>query len=174
MNVKFLNPFLSSASEIFTVELHETVERGDLHLENDSYVTDDVTVVLSLIGAIAGTVFYSMSKESAIRLASTLMGENFTALDRLAQSGIAELGNVITGRASMKLAEAGYEANISTPSLIIGKGAMISTLEYTRLVVPLMTSLGSITVHLALRESLQTNLKTSQLPVPRAMGISNG
>jgi chemotaxis protein CheX len=152
MNVKFLNPFVSSAFEVFSMELQETVERGDLRLENDLYVTDDVTVVLSMIGAVEGTVFYGMSVQSALQLSSTLMGETFTAFDKLAQSGIAELGNVITGRASMKLAEAGYEANISTPSLIIGRGATISTLEYPRLIVPLITSKGTVTIHLALRE----------------------
>jgi chemotaxis protein CheX len=96
-----------------------------------------------------------MSAESAMKLASTLMEETINKFDKLAQSGVAELGNVITGRASMKLAEAGYEANISTPSLIIGRGATISTLEYPRLIVPLVTSNGTITIHLALREGSQ-------------------
>jgi chemotaxis protein CheX len=156
MNVKFLNPFVSSAFDVFSMELHEAVERGNLCLENDLYVTDDVTVVLSLIGAVEGTVFYSMSAQSALQLSSALMGETFTTFNKLAQSGVAEVGNVITGRASMKLAEAGYDANISTPSLIIGKGATISTLEYPRLIVPLVTSKGIITIHLALRDGHQS------------------
>jgi chemotaxis protein CheX len=122
-------------------------------------VTDDVTVILALIGAVDGTVFYSMSKEVAVRFASTSMGKKFDATDKLVQSGIAELGNVITGRASMKLADAGYEAHISPPSLIMGKGATISTLDYPRLIVPLITPLGSITIHLALREGLQMAIK---------------
>ena len=167
MNVKFLNPFVTSAFEVFSMELHEAVERGDLYLESDLYVTDDVTVVLSLIGEVEGTVFYSVSTGAAIQLASTLMGETFNTFNKLAQSGIAELGNVITGRASMKLAEAGYEANISTPSLIIGKGATISTLEYPRLIVPLITSKGSITIHLALREGTQAiGFKSANNAIP--------
>jgi len=167
MNVKFLNPFVSSAHDILSLEMHETVQRGDLRLDNGSYQTDDVTVIISLVGAVAGTVFYSMSKEVAVGLASVLMGEKFDSLDRLAQSGVAELGNVITGQASMKLAEAGFESNISTPSLIIGKGAAISTLEFPRLIVPLNTSIGSMTIHLALHEGLQPNLKTPQLEIPK-------
>ncbi len=173
MNVKFLNPFVSAAHEILSLEMHETIERGDLHLENSSYVTDDVTVIISLIGAVDGTVFFSMSKQAAMQLASVLMDDKFESLDKLAQSGIAELANVITGRASMKLAEAGFEANISTPSLIIGKGATISTLDYPRLVVPLKTSIGSLLIHLALREGQQPNLKTPQLAVPKAFGTSD-
>jgi chemotaxis protein CheX len=167
MNVKFLNPFVSSAYDILSLEIHETVHRGELQLDNGSYQTDDVTVVISLVGSVEGTVFYSMSKDVAVGFASVLMGENFNSLDKLAQSGVAELGNVITGRASMRLADAGYESNISTPSLILGRGAVISTLEFPRLVVPLNTSLGSMTIHLALHEGLQSELKTPQLRVPK-------
>ena len=168
MNVKFLNPFVTSAHETLSQEMHENIEREDLRLETGSYLTDDVTVIISLVGAVDGTVFFSMSEATATQLASILMGEKFAQFDRLAQSGIAELGNVITGRASMRLAEAGYEANISTPSVILGKGATISTLEYPRLVVPLATSLGSMTIHLALRENQHSKLKTPQIGVPRA------
>jgi chemotaxis protein CheX len=152
MKVKFLNPFVESACEILKLELHEEVKRGDLHLENGLYVTDDVTVILSLIGSVDGTVFYGMSKDFAMQITSKLMDGTFNALDKLVQSGIAELGNVITGRASMKLAAAGYETNISTPSLIMGRGATISTLDHPRLIVPLVTSMGMVTIHLALRE----------------------
>jgi chemotaxis protein CheX len=173
MNVKFLNPFVSAAHEILSLEMHETVERGDLRLENGAYVTEDVTVIISLIGAVDGTVLFAMSKEAATQLASVLMGEQIDSFNKLAQSGIAELGNVITGRASMKLAEAGYEANISTPSIIIGRGATISTLEYPRLIVPLKTSIGSMIIHLALREGTQLNLKTPQLAIPKAFDIPN-
>lgn len=166
MNVKFLNPFITSAHDILRMEMHETVQRGELRLENGSYRTDDATVIISLIGAVDGTVFYGMSKESAIQFASVLMGEKLYALDELVQSGIAELGNVITGQASMRLAEAGFESNISTPSLIIGRGASISTLAYPRLVVPLTTKIGSLTIHLSLRENLQMSLKTPQIATP--------
>ena len=167
MNVKFLNPFVSSAHDILRIEMRESVQRGELRLESGPYVTNDATVIISLIGAVDGTVFYSMSQESAVHFASTLMGEKFEVLNSLAQSGIAELGNVITGQASMRLAEAGYESNISTPSLLIGKGASISTLEYPRLVVPLTTSIGELTIHLSLRENAHNTLKTPQMEIPK-------
>jgi chemotaxis protein CheX len=168
MNVKFLNPFVGSAHETLALELHQTIGRGDLRLENGPYQTDDLTVIISLVGAVEGAVFFSMSKETARQIASILMEEKFETLDKLAQSGIAELANVITGRSSMKLAEAGFESNISTPSLILGKGATISTLDYPRLVVPLTTSVGPLNIHLALREGVQSDLKAPQIPTPRA------
>lgn len=167
MNVKFLNPFVEAAYEVLRVETGQEIVRGELSLENGAYVTDDATVILSLVGSVEGTVFYSMSNETAVALASILMGEPLEKFEILAQSGIAELGNVITGRASMKLAEAGFESTISPPALILGKGASISTLDYLRLVVPLEMQAGRVMIHLALRPG-KNALKTPQIAIPKA------
>ena len=168
MNVKFLNPFVEGAYEVLCSETGQTVKRGDLRLENDIYQTDDLTVIISLVGAVVGTVFYSMPQEVAIKLASILLGDDLSELDNLAQSGIAELGNVITGRASTKLSKAGFECNISTPSLIMGNGASISTLDCPRLVVPLETVAGKLDIHLALRQGNDNGLKAPQMAIPSA------
>ena len=174
MKLELFHPFVNSAREVLSLEIHETAERGELQLETGLHVTEDVTVIISLVGMVNGTVFFSMSSDVAIKLASALISEKFDSFDRLAQSGIAELGNVIAGRASMKFAEAGYETDISTPSLVIGKGTSISTLDYPRLVVPLTISIGSITIHLALREEAQTSLKAVQVQASKTFEISKG
>lgn len=168
MNVQFLNPFVEGAYEVLRVELGSDISRGSLKFETAPYQTNDVTVVIALVGAVEGTVFYSMSNGTAIDIASHTIGEKFSELEGLAQSGIAELGNVITGRASMKLSQAGYEATISPPSLVIGAGATISTLDFPRLVVPLVTAMGPITIHLALRAGSNLQAKTAHLAVPKA------
>lgn len=168
MNVQFLNPFVEGAYEVLRVELGSDISRGDLKFETGPYKTDDVTVVIALVGAVEGTVLYSMSKGTALQIASHTIGEQFADLEGLAQSGIAELGNVITGRASMKLSQAGFEATISPPSLVIGAGASISTLDFPRLIVPLITVMGPITIHLALRAGSNRNTKAAHLAVPKA------
>lgn len=168
MNVKFLNPFVDAAHEVLTKEVNCIISRGELRLDHGVYNTDDVTVMIALVGAVEGTVFYSMSSQTSILIASSMLGEKIDTFDNLAQSGIAELGNVITGRASMMLSRSGFEATISPPSLIIGKGASISTLDYPRLVVPFETSFGQVLIHLALREGANRSQKTAQIPVPRA------
>jgi chemotaxis protein CheX len=165
MNVKFLNPFLEAVFEVIKTETGFIVNKGDLNLEKGAYITDDVTVIIALVGAVEGNVFYGMSTSTAIALVSRMMGEQMEKFDTLAQSGIAELGNVITGSASVKLSDAGFEATISPPTLILGKGATISTLDFPRLIVPLKAECGEIVVHLALRESITTQ-KTAQIPVP--------
>ncbi|HHH83531.1 MAG TPA: chemotaxis protein CheX [Chloroflexi bacterium] len=153
MNVKFMNPFLEAAKEVLQAETQVTVTRGTLSLEKSDLTGHEVTVILSLVGEVQGVVLYGLSIQTSLALVSRIMGQAFTSFDDLARSGIAELGNVITGQASIRLAEAGFASNITPPTLVQGKGAKISTLQFPRIVVPLMTEVGVLTVHIALRQT---------------------
>lgn len=165
MNVAFLNPFVEAADEVLRAEIGAAARRGELGLDRQAHITDDLTVLISLVGQVQGIVSYSLNERTALALASKMLGETLTDFSGLAHSGIAELGNVITGRASIKLAEAGYASNISPPTLLLGRGASISTLDFMRLVVPLHTDLGTLTIHLALREGAARGPAVA-IPVP--------
>jgi chemotaxis protein CheX len=93
-------------------------------------------------------------------------------MNSLAQSGVAELGNVITGAATVKFSQSGFDANISPPMVIVGKGVQVSTLDFPRIVVPLDTEMGRMTVHLALRESVPGKNNNPEDFVPLAIDPS--
>jgi chemotaxis protein CheX len=171
MNVNFLNPFVEAMIEVIQIETQVNMTRGDLSLEKTPYLTDDITVIIALVGMVSGNVLYSMSSHTAVTLASHMLGEKLDSFDNLAQSGIAELGNVITGRASVKLSEAGYESTISPPTLVVGKGIMISTLDRPRLIVPFSSEFGSVVINLALRESFIKSATAAAIPIPRKPSI---
>lgn len=166
MNVKFLNPFIDAAYEVIQVETGIKMQRGGLNLINEDYLTNDVTVIISLVGDVEGNVFYSMDENTAVSLASAMLGEQLDSFNNLAQSGVAELGNVITGRASIKLSEAGFEANISPPTLLTGSGGIISTLDFQRLIVPMNCDFGTIEIHLALRQAVSLGKNVAEIAVP--------
>ncbi len=151
MDVKLLNPFIEAAVEVLKAEVDATITRGALSLHKSALTTDDITVLINLVGDVYGLVMYSMDASTGVKLVSKMMGQEFTELDSLAQSGVAELGNVISGRATIKFYQSGYKADISTPTVVTGKGIEISTLDFPRIMVPLSTDLGLITVHLALK-----------------------
>jgi chemotaxis protein CheX len=152
-NVKFMNPFVEAAAEVLEKEVNAKVERGTLSLQKSSLTSDQITVLLSLVGQVQGVVLYGLSIKTALSMVSRMMGQEFAEFDNLAQSGVAELGNVITGAATVKLSKEGFDAEISPPTLVQGEGIQISTLDFPRVVVQLKTEMGDITVHLALRES---------------------
>ena len=152
MNANLLNPFIQAAVEVLKAEVGVTVSRGDIQLQKSSLTSDDITVLINLVGDVYGVVMYGMSMSTGLNMVSTIMGQEFKELNPLAQSGVAELGNVISGRATIRFAEAGHHSNISTPTILIGSGIQISTLDFPRIVVPLETMFGLFTVHLALKE----------------------
>ena len=152
MDVKFLSPFVEAAKEIVQAEAETAVQRGDLSLKHSALTTQEVSVIISMIGEVEGVVIYSLSEKTALDIVSRMIGQQFEEFNDLAQSGIAELGNVITGRATMMLSQTGLKSDISPPTVIIGKDVKVSTVDFTRIVVPLITDLGEITVHLSLKE----------------------
>jgi chemotaxis protein CheX len=151
MRAEFINPFLQAASEVLESELGSTPARGTVGLQRSAYTSDDVTAVVAVTGEIAGMVMFAMTQETARAMVSRMMGQEFPEFDALAQSGIAEIGNVITGRAAVLLSEAGLASDLAPPMLLVGRGTMISTRDVQRLVIPLETDLGKIEIQVALK-----------------------
>lgn len=157
LRVEFINPFIIAATEVLKSEINSEPTKGSLSLEPKPFTTQDVTALIAVTGNIQGSVFYCLSEKTALNLVSVMMGKRYLLFDDLAKSGIAELGNVITGRASILLAEAGYPSKIAPPVMIVGRGTMISTLKIPRLAVPLETKYGALEVHVALQEATHVN-----------------
>src|SRR5690349_16293348 len=146
-----LEPFLTGAREVLEAELGADVGRGALRLEAGSHTTQDVTAIVGITGQLTGLAVYGMSRETALAIVGRLMGAPVDDLDDLTLSGIAELGNVITGRASTLLADQGIAADIAPPVLLVGAGSRVSTAGIQRLVVPLETPLGTLEAQLAIK-----------------------
>ena len=162
VNAGFLNPFVEAAFEVLEAEVGIAAQRGELSLQRSACTADEVTALIALVGDVEGMVLYGMSEATAIAMVSRILGQPFETFDELAQSGIGELSNVITGQASTRLADAGFETKISPPTLVLGEGTTISTLDFQRLVVPLHTELGELQIHLALRENSRGLASTGQ------------
>ena len=160
MRVEFVSPFVEAAREVVESEIGGGTDRGEIHLVKSAHTTDEVTAVVGVTGRVAGVVLYSMSEQTARAIVSRMLGQDFPEFDSLAQSGIGELGNVITGRAGVLLAEAGYSSNITPPALVVGTGTLVTTLDLNRLVFPLGTDLGPLEIQVVLREQPRPILKS--------------
>jgi chemotaxis protein CheX len=151
MKVGFMAPFVDGAVAILEREAGLTFHRGNLNVVRAPHTTNEVTIMLGVGGDhVNGMVMYNLSRETAMELASRMVGEPFAEFSELAQSACAELGNMITGAAATSLANAGYPSMITPPALILGQGCTISTLEVLRLIVPIESSIGQIEIQVGL------------------------
>ncbi len=153
MKVQLVNPFVDAAIEVIGQETGGQPTRGSLAVQGNPYTTEDLTAVVGISGTVRGSMYLSMSTATALALVSRMLGQAVEQFDELAQSGVAELSNVVAGTASTRLAALGYETTITPPLMLLGAGARISALDLQRLVVELGTACGEVRVHVAIREA---------------------
>jgi chemotaxis protein CheX len=146
-----VNPFVESAYKFLQSEINMEVTRGQLRLESSKATSGEINVALGVAGEAEGTVLYSMSERTAKAIAADLLGEAVPVFNELAESSIAEMGNIITGQAAAGLEEHGYVCKLTPPTIITGKGVMISTVDIQRLVIPIELPVGFIEISVALR-----------------------
>lgn len=152
MKVEFISPFISAATTVLQTETGMEATKGAPALVESYLLSDDVTVLIGVTGSVRGVVMYGMSEQTAKQIVSTMIGETVADFDSMAESAIAEMGNVMTGLASAKLEGAGYPCTIAPPTVIVGKGTTISTMHIKRIVFPIGTEAGEIQIHVALQE----------------------
>ncbi len=153
MKVEFINPFVKAAYDVLQQEINAQIEKGALSIEDTSVTTqEEVTVLIGVTGQLQGVVIYSLSERTAKNIVSEMIKERVPIFDSMAESAIAEMGNVISGLASAQLEANGYVCNIAPPTVIIGRGVIISTVNIKKLVIPLNTEHGSMRISVALRE----------------------
>ncbi len=151
MEAEIINPFVTAAAEVLRAEAGLTVKRGALSLQSGAVTTDEVAVLLTLLGDIEGMVVFNFPLSLCLGLVSRMLDQEFEEFGELAQSGIAELGNVIAGGAATRMSNAGISADISVPTMIMGQGLSVAAPRFQRLVVPLETEYGCLEMHLAVR-----------------------
>lgn len=151
MKAGLVIPFVEPAYRFLQEELRVEVTRGQLRLESSKATSGEVNVAIGVAGEAEGTVLYSMSEKTAKQIASILIGEPVPVFGQLAESAIAEMGNIITAQAAAGLEDYGFQCNLTPPTVIAGKGVVISTVDIQRLVIPLELSVGFMGISVALR-----------------------
>lgn len=153
MRVQLVNSYVAAAMDVLARETKLPTSKGSLSLQQNPYTSEDVTAMVGVSGDLAGSLYLSMSEATALGLVSAMLGQPTETFDEMAQSGIAELANVVGGVAGVALAKLGHTTNLTPPVLLMGAGARLSLVEIQRLVVPIITALGTVHIHVALRDA---------------------
>lgn len=154
MRVEYINPFVEAAYSIMKEVLHADIKRKDLYLKKSSQPVMGLAAIVGLAGDVEGRVLIDMSQESALKIASTMNGEELTELDELVRATIAELANMITAQAVTKLHELGFKFDLTPPSIISGDNMQVSNSNVEALIVPLEMPQGLVEINVAVRERM--------------------
>ena len=154
MKVEFVAPFAEATSAVAEMMMGAKPSRGQLSAKPELFTALPVNILCGVNGDLEGLVMYSMSKETALAIAGSMMGTPSRVFDQLVASAISELGNMITGNSSSIFSSQGVVCNITPPTLVRGNSIRISTFNTPTLVIPLIfEGIGQIEVNVSLRET---------------------
>lgn len=152
MRVDLINPFITAAFDVVKNTIGCDLTRGQLRLETSKIASNDVTVVIGVTGDAEGIVLYGMTERTAKALATVMLDQRVPVFDALAESAVAELGNMIAGAATIGLEQQSYICRLTPPTLLHGRGTLISVIDINRLVIPVTCEHGVIEISVAMRD----------------------
>lgn len=152
MRVEYINPFVESAYTVLKEVLNTNVNRGELFLKSTSMPVLGVAAVVGLAGDVEGRVLFDMSKDTALKVASRMNGEELTTMDELVKATITELANMITAQAVTKLHDLGFRFDLTPPAIFTGDNMEVTDPEVEALIVPMEVEQGKVEINVAIRE----------------------
>lgn len=155
MKIEYIKPFVRAAVSVLEEFAVAEVLPGDVTLAGQTHNGTGMVVMIGITGRLSGWVTFDMSSETAAAIASAMTRAPSTQDQSHIQSAIAELGNMISGRAVSGLAKEGYKIDITPPVAISGSRIGMTDPENPPVcwVAPLDTEHGKITLNLALKEA---------------------
>lgn len=139
MNIEYINPFIEASQLVLQQIANISAKLGKVYLKNSPYKSDNVLVIVGLTGKIRGQVTFSMSKATALHVASSMMGGMpLVELDELSKSAISELTNMILGNTATILYNKGIGVEITPPSFLLGENMEISPNKMKTICIPLL------------------------------------
>lgn len=151
MRYEYIEPFVTTTKRVLTSIINGDVSSGDISLVGDRDLQGDVFIVIKVKGDSEGCIIVNMDSETARKVCSAMSGSDCGCGPAVDLDAIAELSNMIAGNATSSLNDLGYDFSIHPPA-VVGKAdvpARVGGIELFR--VPLETTLGGISINVALR-----------------------
>ena len=127
MDAKIVNALIGSVYETIRDVLRVEPKLGKPSAVTHIEIPHSVVTVIGITGGMEGSLIYSFSSETALRVVSAMMGMEYGQLDELAMSAIGELGNMTAGKLAMKLEALGKHVDITPPTVVSGRDLRIKS-----------------------------------------------
>ena len=153
MNVSFVNPFIEATLRTLSMMANIKAERAGLELKEEHITAYEISSIIGITGETSGSIIISMPEMLACQIASNMLMETITTMNRDVEDAIGEIGNILVGDARRTLIQEGHSLNISIPSVILGAGNRISRPgNVPCIALPFTTEFGAFEVNVGLKE----------------------
>lgn len=149
MDVRYINPFVTSILNTFDRMCHIKVSVGKPELKTGDDPLSDVSSIIGFSGDAAGSVVLHFSFDTASKIATAFAGIEIDQNHDDFADAIGELANMIAGGAKSQFE--GLNISISLPNVIVGRDHNVSASKNApRLVIPCSTAKGTFHVEIGM------------------------
>lgn len=128
MKAEYVNPFLNGTVNVLKTMAFVDPKPGKPYVKKDKKAVGDISGVIGLTGSTRGAVVVSFSRECAMKVVSSMMGEQYADLTDEVRDAVGEITNMVSGDARRALAELGANFEAGIPTVVVGKGHEITTM----------------------------------------------
>jgi len=122
MDAKLINPVLETMVSVLSTMANVKPNLGKPKIKTDEVALGDVTGIMSMVSPkVRASLAISFSKSIIIDLVQRMLGEEITEVDDTARDMAGEMTNMVVGGAKNLYAEQGYDFDMSSPKLLLGK-----------------------------------------------------
>ena len=122
MNADFINPFLSSVSNVLATMAQTESQAGQLSLKEDATACGDISGIIGMSSPQGkGSFAISFTEKVALAITQRMLGEEHSEIDGTVTDLIGEVTNMSIGGAKQLLADTGYDFGLASPVVVRGK-----------------------------------------------------
>lgn len=121
MDVNYINPFIEAVDSVFTTMLDVQPKRNGVKVSNDQSNTPCITSLVGMSGEVSGVVALRFPPETALKLASRMLGTELDALNEEVTDAISEMVNMVAGSAKAKF-NLDPPLELGLPTVVEGAG----------------------------------------------------
>ena len=126
MKVENVNSFVQGAQNTLSTISGQTGKLGKISLKGPPYSSNDIAIIIGVMGDLKGEVIYTMDEKTGLYLARKLMmGFDVPSLDEMAISAVREIANMISGNAASTLFGHGIKVDITPPTFTMEKAGEV-------------------------------------------------
>ena len=153
MKAEHANIFISSAVNVFKKELNIRLERKSLIKKPSPIPSLFTSIIFGITGAVNGQVVYSMDKNFAFKVAQVMLPNMpVEEVKKMENSAVSELANIITGQASIALAEETKKIHLTHPVVLMSADLMMDFLAIPTITLNMISEIGELEINIALVE----------------------
>ena len=126
MDAGFVNAYLIAVQNVFKTMLGVEIVMGKPALKTTRLTSAEVTGVIGFAGNKRGSFSLAFTKDSALFLYKSMVGESITDISADVVDAIGEITNIISGQFRAEIEKLGYKLSATLPTVVVGHNIEIN------------------------------------------------